>query len=111
MQSTVHCALHLTPPTKQSCTPADLGKPLPTCSEVGQSGKCLCAAIVNEPLKLAYQRAMISETLDLCQAKVKAKQTFRVLMFGLGGGAVPMYLRHRCASAQIESVEHDTRVA
>jgi hypothetical protein len=111
MQSTVHCAMDVKPPKEQGCKPADLAKPLPTCSEVGQSGKCPCAAMVSEPLNLAYQRAMITETLDLCQAKARAKQPFRVLMFGLGGGAVPMYLRSKCESALIESVEHDTRVA
>lgn len=111
MQSTVHCATEVTHPNDAQCLPADLGKPVPTCSEIGQSGKCPCAAIVNEPLKLDYQQMMVSETLKLCEAKAKAKQPFRVLMFGLGGGAVPMYIRHRCDSALIESVEADARVA
>jgi spermidine synthase len=54
---------------------------------------------------------MVDETLKLCADKAKANQSFRVLMFGLGGGAVPMHIRHRCESALIESVESDARVA
>lgn len=111
MQSTVHCAKELTHPDDRECLPADLDKPVPTCSEVGKSGRCSCAAIVNEPLKLPYQEQMVTETLKLCQAKAQTKEPFRVLMFGLGGGAVPMYIRHRCSSALIESVESDARVA
>lgn len=111
MQSTVHCATELAHPDDTQCLPADLSKPVPTCTEVGQSGRCLCAAIVNEPLKLPYQEQMVTETLRLCEAKAKAKEPFRVLMFGLGGGAVPMYIRHRCDSALVESVESDARVA
>jgi len=108
-QSTVHCATAV--PADNKCVPADLNKPVPTCSEVGQSGNCRCTATVNEELKLPYQRQMATETLKLCEAKSQAKQPLRVLMFGLGGGAVPMYIRHRCDSAVIESVESDARVA
>jgi hypothetical protein len=108
MQSTVHCA---TETKKQTCLPADLDKPVPTCAEVAKSGRCPCVAVSNEPLKLAYQQTMISEALELCQRKAKSKQTFRVLMFGLGGGAMPMYLRNKCDSAQVESVESDEHVA
>lgn len=111
MQSTVHCATQVEHPDDTKCLPADLDKPVPSCTEVGQSGRCPCAAIVNEPLKLPYQQQMVSETLKLCEAKAKAKQPFRVLMFGLGGGAVPMYIRQRCDAALIESIESDARIA
>merc|ERR1719198_1258757 len=111
MQSTVHCAKNLEHPDDTECLPADYSKPLPTCTEVGQSRRCPCVAIVNEPLKLPYQRAMVDETLKLCTDKAKSNQSFRVLIFGLGGGAVPMHIRHRCESALIESVESDARVA
>lgn len=113
MQSTVHCAAEVAHPDNTKCLPADLSKPVPTCEEVGQSGRCPCSTISDEPLKLEYQKQMVSETLKLCQAKAKTnpKQPFRVLMFGLGGGAVPMYIRHHCESALIESVESDARVA
>lgn len=108
MQSTVHC---MDAGKEQKCLPADLDKPVPTCSEVGKSGRCPCVAVVDEPLKLSYQQAMVTEALELCQAKVRTKEPFRVLMFGLGGGAMPMTLRHRCESAHIESVENDEHVA
>lgn len=107
MQSTVHCADEML----SKCMPADLNKPIPTCTQVGQSDRCPCSTIVNEPLKLAYQQQMVSETVKLCEAKAKTKEPFRVLMFGLGGGAVPMYIRDRCNTALIESVESDARVA
>jgi hypothetical protein len=111
MQSTVHCATEVTQPKDRQCTPADLDKPVPSCTVVGQMGNCACVPIVNEPLKLPYQQQMASKALELCEAKAKAKQPFRVLMFGLGGGAVPMYIRHRCEAAVLESVESDPRVA
>lgn len=111
MQSTVHCAKEVAHPDDKQCVPADLDKPLPSCTEIGQSGKCSCAAVVNEPLKLAYQEMMVTETLKLCEAKAKKNEPLRVLMFGLGGGAVPMYIRHRCEAAHIESIESDARIA
>jgi len=113
MQSTVHCATEVTNPKDRQCLPADLNKPVPTCTEVGQSGNCPCAPVVNEPLKLAYQQQMAGKVLELCEAKAKAQQPFRVLMFGLGGGAVPMYIRQTCKSNlfEMESIESDPRVA
>jgi len=111
VQSTVHCAVEVAHPEDAQCLPADLNKPVPTCSEVGESRRCPCAVVVNEPLKLPYQNMMVSETVKLCEAKAKSKQPFRVLMFGLGGGAIPTYIRQRCDSAYIESVESDSRVA
>lgn len=111
VQSTVHCAIEVAHQQDTQCLPADLDKPVPTCTEVGESRRCPCAVVVNEPLKLPYQNMMVSETLKLCEAKAKTKQPFRVLMFGLGGGAVPTYIRNRCDSAYIESVESDARVA
>jgi hypothetical protein len=111
MQSTVHCATQVGKSYEEECLPADLSKPVPTCSAISETGRCSCVAVVNEPLKLLYQQEMVSATLELCQAKARLNQPFRVLMFGLGGGAVPMYLRHRCESAYVESVEHDARVA
>lgn len=110
MQSTVHCATEAHVDNTQ-CLPADLSKPVPTCDEVGQSRRCPCKAVSKEPMKLPYQQEMVSQTLKLCEAKAKAKQPFRVLMFGLGGGGVPMYIRNNCETAQIESVESDARVA
>lgn len=111
MQSTVHCATEVEQKKDTQCLPADLSKTVPTCTEVGQSGRCPCVTTVSEPLKLPYQQQMAKKTLELCEAKAKAKQPFRVLMFGLGGGAVPMYIRHRCDAAILESVESDPRVA
>merc|ERR1719218_548458 len=67
MQSTVHCAKEVAHPDDTQCVPADLSKPVPTCTEVGQSGRCPCAAIVNEPLKLPYQQQMVSEAIKLCE--------------------------------------------
>lgn len=110
MQSTVHCATEVAHPKDRECLPAD-PTAVPSCTEVGQSGRCPCVATVSEPLKLPYQQKMAGKILELCQAKVQQKQPFRVLMFGLGGGAVPMYIRHRCESALLESVESDPRVA
>lgn len=111
-QSTVHCAKEVAHPDDTQCLPADLSKPVPTCAEVGQSKRCPCSTMFNEPLKLAYQQAMVIEVGKLCEAKAKTtKEPLRVLMFGLGGGAVPMYIRHHCDSALIESVESDPRVA
>lgn len=109
MQSTVHCATPVG--AEKKCMPADLDKPVPTCAEVSKEGDCLCTPVVNEPLKLAYQQQMVSRTLDLCSAKAQSKEPFRVLMFGLGGGAVPMYIRGHCKTAAIESVDSDAKVA
>jgi len=109
VQSTVQCA-----PTAShgmKCLPADLDKLVPTCSEVSQSEECRCTARFDEPLKLPYQQQMANEALRLCKIKAQAKQPLRLLMFGLGGGAVPMYIRHQCDSVLIESVESDARVA
>jgi predicted O-methyltransferase YrrM len=107
MQSTVHCAESLKP----ECLPADLSKPVPTCSEVGQTSNCRCATSGKDQLKLPYQQNMANQVLKLCSAKAAAKQPLRVLMFGLGGGAVPMHIQQNCEAAEIESVESDARVA
>lgn len=107
VQSTVHCANA----GSEQCLPSSSEKSPPTCAELEKVGKCGCEAVVSEPLKIPYQQQMASETLKLCEAKAKAKQPLRVLMFGLGGGAVPMYIRHNCETALIESVEPDARVA
>merc|ERR1719387_82126 len=53
---------------------------------------------------------MLSEVVDACQRTTGA-QPFRVLVVGLGGGAMPMYIRRHCTSATVESVELDARVA
>lgn len=117
MQSTVHCALQVAAvdalPYKRlgRCHPVAAGETVPNCDAVGETGACRCVALTTEAPELDYQRRMVSEAMANCQESVKSNRTFRVLVFGLGGGAMPMYLRNNCAAARVESVELDARVA
>lgn len=106
VQSRVHCA-----PNKQGsrCSPVKAGKPVPKCSAIDQ-GSCNCEADVVVANHLPYQRWIMSQVLDSCLVSANESKPFRALALGLGGGAMPMYLRHQCTAAQVESVEVDPRV-
>mmetsp|Transcript_87687 Transcript_87687/g.151960 ORF Transcript_87687/g.151960 Transcript_87687/m.151960 type:complete len:337 (-) Transcript_87687:99-1109(-) len=106
VQSRVHCA-----PDRQGarCSPVKVGKPVPKCSAIDQ-GACKCQADTAIADHLPYQRFILGQALDRCLAHKSESQPYRALALGLGGGAMPMYLRHKCKAAQVESVEVDPRV-
>lgn len=58
---------------------------------------------------MPYQRQMLGEALEACHHRqsVAGNLRYRILVLGLGGGAMPMQLRRHCESAFVESVEVD----
>lgn len=99
-------------PPGQRCVPPGNSHSVPSCSSMDTLGSsCGCIAKTTELPPLPYQSQMMSTTMAYCNAKAKLNQTFNVLVFGLGGGAMPMYLRHNCQAAQVESVEISDKVA
>lgn len=107
IQTTVQCQAQL-PSHGERCPTIT---PVPNCSSINTSGVCSCIADTAKAPSLLYQQHMVTEVAALCSAKARQNHTFRVLVFGLGGGAVPMYLRSHCDTALVESVEVDARVA
>jgi len=106
IQSTVRC-LHETGSNRSACL-GGVGVHTPLCSVVN-STECRCRADVSQLPGLRYQKDMLGKTVSDCRAG--RSNHFRVLLIGLGGGAIPLYLRQHCKQAFIESVEVDTNVA
>lgn len=83
------------------------GRQPETCSSIS-AGRCHCDADVSALPDLPYQQMMLRESLGACASANNHTATpFRVLLIGLGGGAMPMYLHRHCKNAVIESVEPD----
>lgn len=83
-QTNVRCIGAHTPPSKGSNDAA------PSCRDpavISQIEKCQADS---STLDFAYQRAIASQVLGACQSNPK------VLLIGLGGGTLPMYLRRQC---------------
>jgi len=109
VQSSVHCA-RTQPSARSRCVPA-VGQSTPRCADVDPQ-LCGCEANTSSLPALAYQRQMLREAVESCRAHAALGQKqFRALVIGLGGGAMPMYLRRHCSAAHLESVEVDARVA
>lgn len=109
VQSSVQCTLARPSVESTGCVPA-VGRPIPLCSDV-DAHVCGCEANTSSLPALAYQRQMLQESVAFCDTQAAAGQQVRVLVIGLGGGAMPMYLRRHCAACSLESVEVDARVA
>lgn len=106
VQSRVRCA----PSAEGSrCSAVGPGRPVPKCSAI-EKGACTCKADAASTDHLPYQRWILSQVLQSCHSRMKESKPFRALALGLGGGAMPMYLRNHCEAAQVESVEVDSRV-
>lgn len=84
-----------------------LGATLQACSALNASA-CSCRADVSQLPELPYQQTMLVEAAGACKHSIR--RPFRVLVIGLGGGALPMYMLHHCEAAFVESVELDARV-
>lgn len=73
------------------------------------AGACPCEP--DGQLLFAYMRRMASALVPLCNSTKRAGAGFRVLLIGLGGGALPNYVLQHCpAGTAVESVEYDPRV-
>lgn len=73
---------------------------------------CSCQADVNATYG-NYQRHMSSYVLPACrEASGAGSQGYRVLLIGLGGGALPTHILANCpAGTSVETIEYDPRVA
>jgi len=92
--------------TPSSCVvPAD-GAPVPDC---GAMEDCNCD-LHGQDLPYPGMRSIAEKVVLMCTASVSP---VRVLLIGLGGGAISSYLQDRCGEAHLalESVEKDGRVA
>lgn len=77
----------------------------PNCDTVD----CPCDAD-SSSLQFGYMVKMMDELSGPCALATGGGERFRVLLIGLGGGALPNYLLDHCPSADVESVEYDPRV-
>lgn len=73
---------------------------------------CTCEADANATYG-NYQRHMSSYLLPACKnAATEGKDGYRVLLIGLGGGALPNHILGNCpAGTSVETIEYDPRVA
>lgn len=72
---------------------------------------CPCEPVVN--LNFGYMKRMVKTLLPMCldTPAEGEKRRFRVLLIGLGGGALPEYILAKCPDGtEVESVEYDPRV-
>lgn len=75
--------------------------------------RCDCKRDTSE-LEFSYMNKMMSEVLPVCEKPRGVGDTaggFKMLLIGLGGGALPSYtLAHCPEGSKVESVEYDARV-
>jgi len=109
IQSTVRCMALAN--DQSICAPKMLLGAIPNCSAVNSSASCGCMADTQLPPAMPYQQQMAGEVLHKCKQKEASGEPFRALVFGLGAGAMQMYLRHQCKVVEVESIENDPRVA
>lgn len=102
IQTVVQCKGRAPPKT---CIPEPANPPRCSSPDLAQ---CTCEVDQQKLPHLAYQRKMLAVALPLCENSTQKE--FRVLMIGLGGGAMPTYLHHHCARAVIDSIEPDARM-
>lgn len=76
---------------------------------------CPCEAETSS-LQFSYMTDMMNEVVPMCEIAGEdpmreSKGPFRILLIGLGGGALPMYTLNHCPKeTSFESVEYDPRV-
>lgn len=102
IQTTVQCK---GPPPPHGCNPDPVNPPL--CSSP-KLVNCTCEMDEKHLPPLPYQKKMLAEASQLCEKS--NHDDFRVLMIGLGGGAMPTFLRQNCSKAVIDSIEPDARM-
>ncbi|CAK0888161.1 unnamed protein product [Prorocentrum cordatum] len=93
-------------PTPAGCAVAAPGQPVPPCSEVEP---CPCE-LHGQPLPYPGMQALADPIVEMCSS---SSSPVRVLLVGLGGGAISSYLLDRCPPGRLalENVEKDARVA
>lgn len=67
----------------------------------------------NSTLEFVYMKRMMEQVEPLCQGAGASQDggPFRMLLVGLGGGALPAYVLAHCPEgSKVESVEYDPRV-
>lgn len=70
---------------------------------------CGCKRDTSE-LEFTYMKKMMDEVLPICTDSF-AHKDFKMLLIGLGGGALPSYTLANCPDgSKVESVEYDSRV-
>jgi len=82
-------------------------------SAPGSCVSCPCEFDSSHPPYGNYQVRMLALLVPQCQAHngVDGKEPFRVLIVGLGGGALAQYVLDRCPSGTVvEAVEYDARM-
>mmetsp|Transcript_18503 Transcript_18503/g.50968 ORF Transcript_18503/g.50968 Transcript_18503/m.50968 type:complete len:299 (-) Transcript_18503:122-1018(-) len=92
-------------PVPVTCSRTAESKPalVPSCEDLA----CECDVDISE-LQFVYMKKMMREAIPLCRMQ---QSGFRVLMIGLGGGALPEYLLSHCPQGtSVESIEYDPRV-
>lgn len=102
IQTTVQCTGHA---PLEKCVPEPSNPP--RCSSTQLAG-CTCKMDEEQLPPLPYQKQMIAAALPVCEKSLQ--DHFRILMIGLGGGAMATYLHNHCSRAVIDSVEPDARM-
>lgn len=70
-----------------------------------------CPCVPDGEVQAEYMKRMARSLVPMCNATGRARQDFRVLLIGLGGGALPDHILRNCpARTRVESVEYDPRV-
>jgi len=75
--------------------------------------ECPCETDLNGTTYGEYQKHMASYLLPLCKKPPNSQLSpaFRVLLIGLGGGALPQCILNNCpAGTEVETVEYDPRM-
>lgn len=75
------------------------------------SVSCPCEFDLNHTAYGNYQNAMLKYLTPECQ-KSERPGPYRILLIGLGGGALPQHILHACPTSQtqLETVEYDPRM-